>query len=98
MSTFDPRYAALSMVPEITGAERMTYVGKEITKVREMLDGAEDCKWIYQSLIHLNILYHELSNDWFEGADHVEKYFKELTELDPLRSERWNDLKAQVKF
>lgn len=86
------------MVPELTGAERTAYVRKELTKVQEMLDGAEDCKWIYQSLINLNLLYRELGNDWLEEASHFDEYNNELTKLDPLRSGRWNDLKDQQKL
>lgn len=97
MCTFDPQYAADSMVPGLTAAQRTMYVQKEIMKVREMLDGAEDCKWIYQSLIHLSLLYRELGNDWFDEANHVDEYIDELTKLDPLRSGRWNDLKGQVR-
>lgn len=98
MSTFDPKYAADSMVPELTGAERMAYVRNEITKVREMLDGAEDCKWIYQSLIHLNFLYHELGNSWFEETSRLDEYIDELTKLDPLRLGKWNDLKSRTEI
>ena len=97
MSTFDPKCAEESMVPDLTGAERTAYVRKEITKIREMLDGAEDCKWMYQSLIHLNILHRRICNDWYEAASHVDKYIDELTKLDPLRLGRWNDLKGQIK-
>lgn len=85
------------MVPGLTGAERMAYLRKEITKLQEMLDGAEDCKWIYQSLINLNILYHELGSEWFEEASRVEEYIDELTKLDPVRLGRWNDLKYHFK-
>lgn len=97
MCTFDPKYAAESMVPELTTAERTAYVHKEIMKIREMLDGAEDCKWIYQSLVHLSFLYLELGNDGFEEVTHVDEYIDELIKLDPLRLGRWNDLKRQTK-
>ena len=97
MCTFDPKYAAESMVPDLAMVERIAYVSKEIIKIREMLDGAEDCKWIYQSLIHLNLLYHEISNDWYEEASQIGEYIDELAKLDPLRLGRWNDLKAQIK-
>ena len=86
------------MVPDLTTVEKMAYISKELSKIREMLDGAEDCKWIYQSLIHLNLLYHELSNDWFEDAGHIGEYIDEISKLDPLRMGRWNDLKSQFKF
>ena len=98
MSTFDSKHVADPMVPGLTRAERAAYVRKEITKVREMLDGAEDCKWIYQSLIDLCLLYRELGNDWADEASHVDEYIDKLVKLDPLRSGRWNDLKGQVKI
>ena len=98
MSTFDPKYAEEKMVPGLTGAERIAYVGKEIRKIREMLDGAEDCKWIYQSLVNLNVLHRSICNDWFEEASRVDEYIDQLTKLDPLRSGRWNDLKGSVKL
>lgn len=98
MSTFDPKYTAESMVPELTEAEKTAYVRKEITKVREMLDGAEDCKWIYQSLIHLCFLCRKLGNDWVEETSHVDEYIDELTKLDPQRSGRWNGLKDQTQL
>ena len=63
-----------------------------------MLDGAEDCKWIYQSLIQLNFLYHEVENEWFEEANHVKGYIEEITKLDPLRLGKWNDLKDQINL
>ena len=98
MSTFDPKYSEKTIVPGLTGPEKTEYVRKEIIKIREMLDGAEDCKWIYQSLIHINILHHELCNDWFENASRLDEYVDQLIKLDPLRSGRWNDIKGSIEF
>lgn len=84
------------MAPDLTAAERSTYVREEILKVREMLDGAEDCKWIYQSLISLSKLYRDLGNDWIEKEDPIENYIVELTKLDSLRAGRWNDLRSRT--
>ena len=96
MSTFDPKYAAESMVPGLNEAEKLAYVSKEIIKIRDMLDGAEDCKWIYQSLISLNILYHGLSKDWYEEANRIGEYVDALIKIDPQRLGRWNDLKGRI--
>ena len=98
MSTFDPKHAEGTMVPGLTGVERTTYVRKEITKIREMLDGAEDCKWIYQSLVHLNVLHHKICSDWLEEASQVGKYIDQLIKLDPLRAGRWNDLRDSIQL
>ena len=95
MRTFDPKHAAQSMAPDLTAAERTAYVHNEMTKIREMLDGAEDCKWIYQTLIHLSFLSRELGADQSEGADLVDEYIDELTKLDPLRLGRWNELRGR---
>ncbi len=96
MCTFDPMHAAHSMAPDLTAAERSTYVREEILKVREMLDGAEDCKWIYQSLISLSNLYRDLGNDWIEKEVPIEDYIAELEKLDSLRAGRWNDLRRRT--
>ena len=96
MCTFDPKPTADSMVPDLTTAERSMYVRGEILKVREMLDGAEDCRWIYQSLISLSILYRDLGNDWIENEVSIENYIAELTRLDSLRAGRWNDLRSRI--
>ena len=98
MATFDPKYAAEGMAPGLTQTERLAYISKEIMKIREMLDGAEDCKWIYQALVQLNLLYHEVSDDWYEEASRVGEYIDAITKLDPQRSRRWNDLKDHIRF
>ena len=79
------------MAPELSANERLEYLGAEIDKVLEMLDGAEDCKWIYQSLIELNILYKRIKDDFASQASHLQNWINALKELDPLRSGRWDD-------
>lgn len=96
MSTFDPRYAGDSIAPDLTADERVKYVAQEFDRVQEMLDGAEDCKWIYQSLIQLSILYKSLTTKWPLKASSVQTWIDELLRLDPLRAGRWNDLKASL--
>ncbi|CAD6583084.1 MAG: Rab geranylgeranyltransferase [Alectoria sarmentosa] len=87
MCTFDPKYAAESMVPDLTASERLMYVRDEIVKVQAMLDGAEDCKWIYQSLISLSILYHKfdiVKGNAFEAerVEHLDVLLGPVTEGD----------------
>jgi len=96
MCTFDPRYASKSMAPNLTLEERKEYLLLEIEKVADMLDGADTCKWIYQSLIHLRMLYKELSKDSPTQPDGTVRELKALLELDPLRAGRWIDLQKQI--
>lgn len=93
MCTFDPEYAPRSMAPALTTEERSKYLLQEIERILEMLDGAEDCKYIYQSLIYLSMLYKDLNGFWPEKSSDVGKWIKELGKVDPLRAGRWADFK-----
>ena len=84
------------MAPVLTTTEKLSYVTKEIDNLLDMLDGAEDCKWIYQALIHLAVLYRDLGNNWPVQVENLEKWVQELQTLDPLRAKRWHDLKASL--
>lgn len=97
MCTFDPRYASESMAPCLSTEERIKYVAAEIEKITEMLDGAEDCKWIYQSLINLSLLYKISSDQWPVQKEHIHGWIDQLRKLDPLRIGRWNELTRQVR-
>ena len=97
MSTFDPKYAADSIVPDLSEEERADYVAQEIGRLQEMLDGAEDCKWIYQSLISLSVLHKGLRGRWQVEMSEIGHWVDELTNLDPLRAERWADLRREVE-
>lgn len=96
MCTFDPKYASVSMAPALTTEERSTYLIQELERVLEMLDGAEDCKWIYQSLIYLSMLYRNSNQSWPTESSGILDWVNELTKLDPLRAGRWNDLKNKL--
>ena len=97
MSTFDPKYAADSMAPDLSKEERSEYVTQEIGRLQEMLDGAEDCKWIYQSLISLSILHKSLRGKWPVGLSEIGRWGDELIKLDPLRAKRWADLRQELE-
>ena len=97
MCTFDEHCASRSMAPDLSREERLQYVQDEIEKVMDMLDGAEDNKWIYLSLIQMVILYKNISERWPEQAKFAKEWVGRLRELDPLRSGRWQDLGKQLE-
>ena len=97
MSTFDPKYAEESMAPDLLAEERLAYVLQEIDRIQEMLDGAEDCKWIYQALLHLSTLCKALTGRWCIRVSEIQMWVNELVKLDPLRSKRWTDLKQTLE-
>lgn len=81
-------------------AEKEHYLRQELESVRGMLDGAEDCKFIYQALLELAPKYaavtkHKVDMEDDEASatpDEMEEWLDQLRKIDPLRAGRWNDL------
>lgn len=84
------------MIPNMSNAQKLVYVDHQIENLLDMLDGAEDCKWIYQSLIELSILRNFLSNDLPSRRDQIQGWLLQLHTLDPLRKGRWQDLERSL--
>ena len=92
MCTFDPELAAQTMAPRIVPKERLKYVSDEMDVILEILEGDQDCKWIYQSLIQLSLLYKRLSGSWPSQASDRKMWMTSLQKLDPLRKGRWTEV------
>ena len=96
MESFAIKNAAISIAPDLTIQERLEYLTREIDEIKEMLELADDTKWIYQSLIDLSILYKDLAGQWPSSIDDVREWVDKLMELDPLRKGRWMELKGSL--
>ncbi|SMR50624.1 unnamed protein product [Zymoseptoria tritici ST99CH_1E4] len=89
--------------PEIlspcTNSDRLHYLEQEIDSIREMLDGAEDCKYIYQALLEYAPRYFvvEAGNKAITPAEMTD-WLDELKKIDPLRAGRWEDLGRALKL
>ncbi|KAL8928844.1 MAG: hypothetical protein Q9208_001622 [Pyrenodesmia sp. 3 TL-2023] len=83
-----------SIVPGLLIEDRLTYLKAQIEDLKDMLDGAETCKWIYQRLIDLALMSKSLNDRWAADASDVASWIDNLAELDPLRKGRWDDLKS----
>ena len=95
MCTFDPALAPQTIAPKLTNDERMSYVSTEIDTIIDAREGAEDCKYISQTLIELVTLYNKLSNGEVPPQAQngtLRKWFEDLRGLDPKRGGRWDDL------
>jgi geranylgeranyl transferase type-2 subunit alpha len=80
------------MAPNLSSSDRLQYIRNEIEEIREMLDGAEDCKYIYQALIECTLLASKVEGSLSsEDRDQILNWLSELKKLDPLRRERWLD-------
>lgn len=98
MSAFDltnPKRPEI--IVDCTNADRIDYLDQEIDGIRDMLDGAEDCKYIYQALLDYSRRYLELEagNKKVTTAE-MRGWLDELRKIDPLREGRWNDLAVKL--
>ncbi|CAI7604768.1 unnamed protein product [Penicillium bialowiezense] len=97
MSVFDPEMAERTMAPHLSSSERLGYIQSEIEEVQDMLDGAEDCKYIYQALIEYTLLASRVRGSLSgEDREQILSWLSELKTLDPLRRERWLDLEKTL--
>jgi geranylgeranyl transferase type-2 subunit alpha len=92
MSVFDPSMAERTMAPNLSASDRLEYLRNEIEELQEMLDGAEDCKYIYQALIDCTLLASKVEGNLSqEDRDQILSWLSEVKKLDPLRRQRWLD-------
>ncbi|KAJ5102614.1 hypothetical protein N7532_003143 [Penicillium argentinense] len=97
MCVFDPSVAPRTMAPNLGTSERLQYLRDEIAAIEEMLDGAEDCKYIYQSLIECTLLVSKVAGHMAaEDRTQILSWLSELKQLDPLRQQRWLDFEKTV--
>lgn len=82
------------VVPNLSQADRIEYVNGQLLFLTDLLDGAEDSKWIYNALIDCTTALWQIKE---LPAPHKEKqnlrmWLDELRKLDPLRRGRWEEM------
>jgi geranylgeranyl transferase type-2 subunit alpha len=88
-----------AVLSPVSNADRLAYLEQELESIKEMLDGAEDCKYIYQALL-------EYSGRYLDGdagnkpvtTKEMTAWLTELRKLDPLREGRWRDLEVKMQL
>jgi geranylgeranyl transferase type-2 subunit alpha len=80
------------IVPNFSKNDRIEYVERQLTDLKDLLDGAEDCKWIYNALIDCTAVVWHMKNQQPppEVKQDLRLWLTELKKLDPLRSGRWD--------
>ncbi|PYH45233.1 Rab geranylgeranyltransferase BET4 [Aspergillus saccharolyticus JOP 1030-1] len=98
MCVFDPTVAAHTMAPNLSDSDRLEYLRQEIEEIEDMLDGAEDCKYLYQALIDCTLLAWKVEGITPGDAQKraVLSWLAELKKLDPLRQRRWLDFEQSL--
>ena len=88
-----------SILDPCTNAERLEYLEQELGNVRDMLDGAEDCKYIYQALLEYAPRYLAIAEGNKNATTkEMKMWLEELTKIDPLRKGRWKDLENKMNI
>ncbi|KAJ5815501.1 prenyltransferase alpha subunit repeat protein [Penicillium riverlandense] len=97
MCVFDPSVAERTMAPNLSVSDRVQYLRDEIEFIEEMLDGDEDCKYIYQALIDCTVLVSKVTGTQSDSdRDQILSWLSELKKLDPLRKGRWVDFERSL--
>lgn len=85
------------MAPQLSKTERLEYVQKEREFIEDLLEDAEDSKWIYQALVECAVIESKLTGSLSdEVKQNIRNWLEKLKDLDPLRSGRWTDLSQQL--
>ncbi|KAF5027211.1 hypothetical protein F66182_699 [Fusarium sp. NRRL 66182] len=97
LSLADPT-ASRQIAPNLTVEERKSYIDREVTDIKDLLQDYKDIKWIYEVLIEYAIALTQLTEQALdpETKGEVALWLEKLRTLDPKRSGRWNDLEKDI--
>jgi geranylgeranyl transferase type-2 subunit alpha len=100
MTTIIDPAAQNIITPNISACERIEYVKRQLTDLRELLDGAEDCKWIYNALLDYTAALWRMKGELPppEVEDDLRSWLAELRKLDRLRCGRWDDMEKVLRL
>jgi len=107
MSTLDPNSPTnatsylrnTAILSPVSNADRLHYLEQELDSIQEMLDGAEDCRYIYQALLDYSSKYLEVeAGNKKVTTRELNRWVEELRKLDPLREGWWRDLSSKMKL
>ena len=85
------------MAPELTVEQRLEYVKAEQGFIEELMEDAEDCKWVYQGLIECALIEAKLAGQLSDETNNsIRGWLGKLKKLDPLRIGRWKDTEAML--
>jgi geranylgeranyl transferase type-2 subunit alpha len=99
MTTLTNYVGHATITPNFTHLNRIDYVTRQLAILTDMLDGAEDCKWIYSALIEYSLLLCQMEERPPRPDEKQDcmTWLTELRKLDPLRRGRWDELEKTLK-
>ncbi|PSK40127.1 hypothetical protein B9Z65_8067 [Elsinoe australis] len=95
MATLDPEAREeIQILKDLRKEGRRGYVERQMEAIKEILEDNEDCKWIYQALLDLAQLYKKIGGE--VDTEEMRSWLDTLEKLDPLRKNRWMDLRRNL--
>jgi geranylgeranyl transferase type-2 subunit alpha len=94
MTTLTDYVGHATITPNFTVEERTEFVTIQLVNLRDILDGAEDCKWVYDALLEYTMALCEMEERQPRNDEKLDcrSWLAELRKLDPFRAGRWDDL------
>ncbi|KAL8380960.1 hypothetical protein RB595_005316 [Gaeumannomyces hyphopodioides] len=86
-----------SMAPNLSMAERVTYVNREMDDIKDLLEDYDDIKWLYEALVEYTVALSKVESRKLTGEelDQLREWLGKLDELDPMRRGRWADARKE---
>jgi geranylgeranyl transferase type-2 subunit alpha len=98
MTTLTDFVGHATITPNFTTEDRTEVVTRQLMILKDMLDGAEDCKWIYDAMIEYTMALSQMEERQLQEDEKGDcsLWLAQLGELDPLRKGRWDDLELAL--
>ncbi|KAG0646269.1 Type II geranyl-geranyltransferase subunit alpha [Hyphodiscus hymeniophilus] len=98
MTTLTNFVGHATITPRFAPEERSEYVTRQLVNLRDILDGAEDCKWVYSALLEYTMALCEMEERQprDDEMEDCKTWLAELRKLDPLRAGKWHDLDSSL--
>ncbi|KAI9791834.1 MAG: Rab geranylgeranyltransferase [Peltula sp. TS41687] len=88
-------YNTLTFRRQATATEESQHLKSQLETISDLLDGAEDCKWIYEALLRYTMILRQTESEE-RSVDQAKEWLEQLKKLDPLRRGRWDDIERTL--
>ncbi|CEJ81293.1 hypothetical protein VHEMI01429 [[Torrubiella] hemipterigena] len=90
---------ATSIVPDLSTADRVADIQREIEGIKDLLEDYTDVNWIYVSLLEYSLAICRLEKQSpKENLTELPQWLGKIKELDHLQAGRWNELAAELQI
>lgn len=88
-----------AIVLDMASNEKREYIETQLNIIKDVLEGADDCKYIYQALLTYAAQYLDVdAENKTATTTEMTSWLHQLEKLDPLRIGRWQDLRKSLSL